>query len=462
MLCWPMNLSCVFRQAKIVIAAAKSYGTNSHCQNLMNINIHPRKPFMNLPTLAQKAAWGKGNFYVKMPMSQYTGDTKVTIQKKLLDCGFKDLSTALDLASTKTDIAKIVKFVLDQRIEVSKNNIDNSDAAHYDVLTGGPKHKKYTQKLGFKLGRFTKGENKIIQDNWAKLMALNSIEEPKALLHQLGDKKRSTVSSQRRMRSIIGIYLGQGLDTERHCANVFGHALKILTCKKDGKFTPEEDKIILEEVDKNGDCIGTWKYLCSKLARNPDCCGYEIRRRYTNVLLNKSNKSGKWSFEEDIALLEHLFRDQKICSIDAVKSIKYKDFENVEGIDRVQAYIHHRWDGVVKPILLSYHLNMLHHFDRPKVLRYVLETGVKYKKEIDWNDALKKFPSHTPTSLGDMLRSVLSKEATLNVAIKTFVQTTKVGKVGRPPKVEYTPKEKEYREMVVLSYLDNFSSKDGK
>jgi len=456
-----MNLSCVFGQAKIVIAAAKSYGTNSHCLNLMNINIHPKKPFMNLLAMTQKAAQGKGNIYAKMPMSKYTADTKVKRQLKLLDCGFQDLRKALDLASAKTDIVKIVRFVLDQQIEVSKDNIDHSDVAYYTTM-GRHRHKRYKQQLGFKVGRFTKAENKIIHDNWVKLMVLNSVEEPEVLLHQLGDKKRSTVSSQKIMRSIIGIYLGQGLDPKRHCANVFGHAVKILTCKRDGKFTPEEDKIILEEVDKNGDCIGTWKYLCSKLARNPDCCGYEIRRRYTNVLLNKSNKSGKWSFEEDIALLEHLFRDQKICSIDAVKSIKYKDFENVEGIDRVQAYIHHRWDGVVKPILLSYHLNMLHHFDRPKVLRYVLETGVKYKKEIDWNDALKKFPSHTPTSLGDMLRSVLSKEATLNVAIKTFVQTTKVGKVGRPPKVEYTPKEKEYREMVVLSYLDNFSSKDGK
>ena len=119
---------------------------------------------MNLPTMAKKPARWQGNLYVKMPMSQYTGDTTVKIQQKLVDRGFQDLCKALQLATAKTDIAKIVKFVLDQKIEVSKDNIDHSDAPHYTAVTGGGPCKKYKQ-LGFKVGRFTKGENKIIQDN---------------------------------------------------------------------------------------------------------------------------------------------------------------------------------------------------------------------------------------------------------------------------------------------------------
>ena len=453
MACRSMHLSRVFRQANIG-AAAKFYDTNCQSQNVTNTNIHSKKPSVNLPTLlVKKDAQWQSNFYVKIAMRCYATGTSVKRQK-LLDRGFQDLYEELDLANAKTDIAKIVKFVLEQNIEVSKNNIDHSNVRYYpgERPVGGSEYKRYKERYGFKVGRFTEGENKIIQNNWASLMMLNSVEEPKVLLQQLKTKNQRNVLSQKRMRNIIGMYLGQGLDTKRHCANILSHTLLTLTCEKDGKYTPEDDKIILEEVEKNGDCVSTWKYLCSKLYRNADKYT-SIRQRYRDVLLEKSKKSGKWSFEEDKTLLEHLFRDHKMCSIDAVKSIEYKDFKNVEAVGRVQRYMYGHWECRLKPILLSYHLNTLHCYDRLSFLRYILETGVEYEKEINWNEAVKKFPSQTHQSLAKMLVNFRPKDDTLNATIKKY-QTLQT------KKVDYTAKEKEFQEKIVLCYLDCCSSEN--
>merc|ERR1711997_1204402 len=99
------------------------------------------------------------------------------------------------------------------------------------------------------------------------LMMLNGVDEPNVLLEQLNNKELSNDPSEIQLRNVIGMYLGQGLDQKRHCANVFGYAIRILRCPKYRKFTPEEDRIILDAVAKNGDCDSTWKDLCSKLGR---------------------------------------------------------------------------------------------------------------------------------------------------------------------------------------------------
>merc|ERR1711997_1284732 len=100
-------------------------------------------------------------------------------------------------------------------IEVSMDNVHHSDKKPYSSYvtkgTSMQQRKRYKEQYGFKIGRFTKSDNKIIQDNWAKLMALNSVTEPKVLLEQLKDKQLSKDPSEIQSRNVIGMYLGQGL-----------------------------------------------------------------------------------------------------------------------------------------------------------------------------------------------------------------------------------------------------------
>ena len=449
----PMQLVCVFRPAKVGVATMNFMNCHSH--NAMNTNVHWKNALGTLSTLMNHVR-GQGDIYVNMPTRYYSADAKqLDGKQKLLDCGFQHLHKELHLASAKTDITKIVKFVLEQKIKVSKKNVDHSDIKPYIHGNG---QRKYRNKYGFKVGYFTSGDDKIIHDNWVQLLMLSGVKEPKALLEQPKDKKLSNDLTEIKLRNVVGMYLGQGLHPNRHCANVFGYASQILRCEKYRKFTPEEDKMILEAVKKNGDFPDTWKDLCSKLNRN--VVGYTaLRARYKNVLLSRSKKLGSWSFEEDKSLLEDLFRDCKICSVDAVKSVGSKDIKKVESIDRVQLHIFLHWDRVLKPILLSHHHNMLHSFDRPRILNYISETGVKYCQDINWDKLLKKFPSQTGGSLHFIVLNTyrnhrISKEDTLSDVLKKYIQNVP------NQKAEYTLKEQEYREQIVSCYRNICSEKN--
>jgi hypothetical protein len=60
----------------------------------------------------------------------------------------------------------------------------------------------------------------------------------------------------------------------------------------------EDNKIIIDEVKRNGDSIATWKSLALKLNRDPE--GWtSIRRRYKSIILRPERKTGKWTIEEN-------------------------------------------------------------------------------------------------------------------------------------------------------------------
>ena len=189
-----MQLACVFRPVKVRIATTNFM--NCHSQNVTSTNAHSKNQLATLSTLMKNQVRGQGNFYVKISVRYCSADTKqVKGKQKLLDCGFKDLYKELHLASASTDITKAVKFVLDQKIEVSKNNIKHSDIKPYVSISNSTVRVKCREQYGFKQAHFTKGDDKIIQDNWAQLVMLSGVKDPKALLEQLKDKKLSNVLS---------------------------------------------------------------------------------------------------------------------------------------------------------------------------------------------------------------------------------------------------------------------------
>ena len=72
-----------------------------------------------------------------------------------------------------------------------------------------------------------------------------------------------------------------------------------------GAFTEEEDKIILNDVEKYGDTLQTFKELSKKLNRHNH---QTIRKRFEWLQNRPSEPPGVWNVSQDQMLIEHIFQ----------------------------------------------------------------------------------------------------------------------------------------------------------
>ena len=93
---------------------------------------------------------------------------------------------------------------------------------------------------------------------------------------------------------------------ELHYHNMFENFVK-------GRYTKEEDQIILNDVKIHGNNIQTFKTICAKLNR---LAYTNIMKRF-DILQNKpAKKPGRWEIDEDQLLMEHIFQvrnKSKMC-----------------------------------------------------------------------------------------------------------------------------------------------------
>merc|ERR1712083_213209 len=117
-------------------------------------------------------------------------------------------------------------------------------------------------------------------------------------------------------------------------------------------------------------------------------------------------------------IIEKLFNGKE-CSLETVRTSKLVKTEEISDMKRSCFSTYDRWDRTIKPILMSYHLGMLHFDWKEKFLNYILEKRVSYVKEIDWNEACKLFPAQTVRSLTQVfMPDERSNEVPLFKAIK--------------------------------------------
>jgi len=204
-------------------------------------------------------------------------------------------------------------------------------------------------------------------------------------------------------RNLLGCYLGKDLPHVRTSASVFKHARKIVLTWEDGKFSPEEDEIILREVGKNGANIETWKRLAKLLNR----LHYQTpRNRYKFNLENSNFRLGTWTIHEDSILLKHFFDNKKNSDPEFIESISYTDLEPVsEKLSRSVNNVSTHWKIYVKPALLSYHYGCLYTNFKPNFYSYLLKKKVTAFQDIDWGEIKKMFPTQTTASLKTSLHS---------------------------------------------------------
>ncbi len=74
-------------------------------------------------------------------------------------------------------------------------------------------------------------------------------------------------------------------------------------------------------------------------------------------------------------------------------------YESAKILKRLPDHVYKSWKGFIKPVLLSYHYGTLLMDIRAEFLKYLVEKKVNFIPDIDWPDAIKRFPGQNPRSL---------------------------------------------------------------
>jgi hypothetical protein len=395
---------------------------NIHCSRQPNSN----KKTGSIKTIGMKSVsfLQKKNQLKISPDHDMPLDAWVSIKE-----GFSELDGQLDCQS---EVDRVVKYILDIDISVrfvsvkfstfTHNNIYNCKRVANHIIENCP---------GLKFNRFStssKGDDGKIKENWENLIECARINDSLQCIQafkELDEGERSNLLRQ----NVLGCFLAQGMADIRHPLNVFSRAVAILFLWNDGKFTAEEDAVILSEAEKNGANRQTWKNLSQLLKRRHPYC---IQVHYTLLTEGKNLKTGKWTEADLRQLFNHLFSKEKCGTMGAVEYIQSLTTtafsESAEVLGRLPYNVFRYWTGCIKPVLLSYHSGTLHKEWKKDFYEYLIKNKVFSVKDIDWQDVRKHFPDKSSSSMMIWnLRVVTNKDTDqpLYLALEDYLPTYK-------------------------------------
>ena len=333
--------------------------------------------------------------------------------------GYGDLLDLLNPNDANSEVDKVVKYILCKNILVRHLNV----ALSRFTASTGPEYYAQVKDFDFlKIGRFTHGdlgEDALLEKRWNELVEQVPIHDPKKCINDFSKLKRGEERVLKK-RNVIGCFLGQDLPHIRHAADIFHHACTLLQTKNNGKYSKEEDTIILEEVRKSGACASTWRKLSLVLNRNYTD---SIANRYKTITDYQYQQKGRWSLTEDEMLLEHLFEGKSNVGIEEIKNVAYNDFKSFALLlNRTQKNVSNRWKCTLMPILLSFHYETLHKLWRRHFFEYLIEKKIVAIPEINYSDAMSLFPEQNPSSLVTPLKHYAIKQSKLNKPLYQILQ----------------------------------------
>ena len=253
----------------------------------------------------------------------------------------------------------------------------------------------------------------------------------------IDDFKNLIIKGQNRVilrkRNVLGCYLAQDLPYIRHAANVFARALAIIHEWNEGKFTEDEDKLILSEAEKTGANQKTWVRLAKELTRRKPA---NIKKRHVWLTDGKQSKFGRWSDLEYEQFFRHIFKNidsENGNAVDFIEKIPISlIYKGGTIINRLPEYVYHHWMGHLKPILLSYHNSSLFADVKTQFLNYLIEKKVNSVQDIDWIDAKERFPGHSSRSLRNLISPKKLLQYPLYKSIEDYLPTLKHSSRKRP------------------------------
>jgi len=359
--------------------------------------------------------------------------------------GYGDLLDRLNPEDPKSEVDKVVKFILEKNIKVRHVNIALCRFTNVRAPEFGDLHKKMRF---IKVGRYSAGDfgdDDRLKKRWNELVEIVPIIDPNQCIVDFSQLKNGEGVLLKK-RNVLGCFLGQDLTHVRHCADVFQHACSLLTVFKSGKFSREEDLIILEEAKKSGACCSTWKNVTLKLNRNRVDA---TSRRYTALTKEQSLFRGHWTLTEEEILLESLFSGKKNAGIDEIKSVALKDFPFCsEKLNRSKKNVYMHWRNSVLPILLSYNYETLHQPWRRDFFEYLIKKKVAGVQDIDYSEASSFWPEQSSTSFVNSIKTFSQKQANQSKPLYQIIQEN----LHSFKDLQETERVRNYREEIVQIY----------
>jgi hypothetical protein len=364
--------------------------------------------------------------------------------------GYADVLESLNLEDSDSEVDKVVKWILDQNILVRQLNVSFSRL----TKTGSMSFNQAMSSIkSVKTGRYTRGEfgeDALIIKSWEELTKAVPINNPQKCIEDFSKIRSSDGKLKLKKRNVLGCFLGKYLKAIRHATDIFEHGCKLINPGSTGKFSKEEDQIILEEVKNCGETFETWKNLAQKLERTDRRDHCTIKNRYSLLTQNNTLHRGRWNLTEDEILIEALFEGQKVKDIATIESIDFNELKRVAGkLNRPWDAVQQRWNRNLKPVLLSYHYGTLHKPWRVDFLKYVVGKKIVGEQDLDFAELKLLFPEQTPRSLKSALGMFAQKCNSVKKPLYEIVQDSLSSKYKD---VQETERLKTFREEIVKIY----------
>jgi len=399
---------------------------------------HQSRHFVTLEKLCESSSSSKKNCSDEKPLDAWTS----------LNLGFIDLIPHLNPNDSKSEIDKVLTFILDQNFPVRHVNVKYSSASIWIIHKNNKENTSVKNCPGIKFGRFSTGstgEDGKIEQQWKKLISEAKIKDPKRCISDFKNLGDSETYLSRLRRNLLGAYLGQNLPFIRISADVFNRAVGLLYLNTTRKYTKEEDALILKTVERLGANINTFKELALTLKRSHT----SVSRHYDLMTKFKDMHFRSWTTSDYETFFDYVFNkanNGKNSGPDYILSVSVEVITAAAKLlIRVPGYVWLHWLKSIKPVLLAYHDGALHFDWRKQYLKYLAEKKVMTIHDIDWEESKSLFPNHSPISLGKALMSVQQQRnyvsQPLYVTIENYL-----------PKLKAIQRGFEYREKMVQLY----------
>jgi hypothetical protein len=285
----------------------------------------------------------------------------------------------------KSEVAKVLKYILDKDIPIKKIYAVTSDVKCSIHNGTHVRMSKCTSAKHFKMGRFSSASLGEKSEEVLTLRACNELifDVPIINAKQFMSDLFKHVSHNWPM-GIVGCYLAKYLEAPRYAVKVCEFMVH-KTLYNTGYFTKEDDDFVRELMHDENNV----KKLSDLLNRPQNVIEMRI-----DTLKKCRHKGALFNLAEDQIILKHALANKTICSVDDMINVTGKHWSVLEDeIGRTQLSIARRWKGVIQPTLIFY-LGGQHGSDswKREFLKFVMDSKAISASDIDWHLAKEKWP----------------------------------------------------------------------
>ena len=339
---------------------------------------------------------------------------------------------------------QIVCFLLTNQNDIKTHGL-NQLVSLYDIR----ELRKYFPSIY--LRRYTTckdGETDQIQSKLKELIEKSRIVDLRKFSEEIKENTRKKQNSYWKI-ILIGSYLSQDLKKIRHAHDVVIKSMELLFPRQGmGRYSPEEDEIILNEISTNGLTRKTFGKLSKQLERSDS----SVRNRYFFVLLTNAKK-GFWAIEESKTLIDCLFKSDNQRNLEYIQKINYYDIRKSTAaviLNRNEDKVRQHWDIYLKPILVRYHLGVLNMPWKHSVLQYLIDKKIVAFQDINFEEIQSDHPGIGAAVLaawfgGFSVISSVDRQEALHVQALDVIARYK-------NRANYTPKATQIREELAQYY----------